>query len=114
MFTQILHFGSPPCRFMDVIANKTYEQRRESAHHKHVSPPEAAADEIVGSGGEKKTEIVAGVHPSRALGSTFLGPFFGDEGRPDRPFSTNTHARQESQNREAPNAGGKCGQQGEQ
>src|ERR1700687_4811277 len=111
MFTEISHFGCPAFRFTDVVANKTYEQRRESAHHKHVSPPEAAADEIVGSSGKKKTEVVAGVHPSRALGSTLLGPFFRDERRPDRPFSANTHARQETQNREAPNAGGKCGQQ---
>src|SRR5260370_32876281 len=105
MFTEKLYFGCPACRFMDVVANKTYEQRRESAHHKHVSPPEAAADEIVGGSGEKKTEVVAGVHPSRALGSTVLGPFFGDARRPNLPSPPNTHTHPAKQHRHAPNAG---------
>src|SRR5437016_5778604 len=60
------------------------------------------ADRSVDDRGEKRPEIISGVHVSRALRAPRLRPFFGDEYAAQRPFAPDSDAGEESEDRELP------------
>src|SRR6202035_2358661 len=103
----------PACGLLNVIANQSDQKSRSATQGEHISPSIMAADENVGHGGEEKTNVVARVHQRRAHGAAFLGPVFGNERGPDRPFPSNSDAGHEPENRQAPYACSECRQQSE-
>jgi len=50
---ELLPFVLPAKRLLDIVAYESHKERRRSAHDEHVSPTEAAANEVVGHGSKK-------------------------------------------------------------
>src|SRR6202790_961813 len=99
---------------MNVFGDEAAQQRRSARQREATSPSIVAADKEIGDRGKEKTEIVTRVHQRRAHRAALLGPVFGNQGSPHRPFSANSHTSHESKNRQAPYTRGKRGQHREQ
>src|SRR5258708_16652520 len=101
---ELLLLGLPTHWFLNAAPNESYQKRRSSSHDEHGSPAVAAADKVVGCGGQEKSKIIACVHQCRAHGTALLRPVFSAKPRPDGPFSTDTYSRQQSKQRKSPHS----------
>src|ERR1700693_3061293 len=82
--------------------------------HKHVPPAVSAADEVVCSGGQEKSEVIARVHQCRTHRAALFGPVLGYQRSADGPFSADAYAGQKPEERQRPNSRGERGQQSEE
>src|SRR5215471_16342501 len=91
--SELFEFLLPAQRFLHVVANDRHQDRWSASQHEHVSPTKTAPNKIVGDRGQKKTEVVSGVHQSPTHSSALFRPVFGNERGSERPFSTDAHSR---------------------
>ena len=113
----VFEFGDavlPARRFAHAVADEGHQQRGRAAHGEYRAPAIVRAHGVVHDGGQEGAEVVAGVHPGRALAAARFGPLLGDEHAADGPLAADAGAGQETKQRQLPDVGGRTAQKREQ
>src|SRR5262249_33092954 len=103
----------PARRFAHAVANERNQQRGRSTDGEDGPPSVPRTDGVVHDRGEERADVVAGVHPRRALASSRFGPLLSDENPADGPLAADPRAREKSKEGELPDAGRDAAEEGE-
>jgi hypothetical protein len=104
----------PTSGFAYAVADEGDQERGSAAHGEHRAPAIVRTHGVVDDGGEKGAEVVAGVHPCRALFAARFGPLFCDKDAADSPLAADADARQKAEEGELPDRDGGASQEGEE